>query len=282
MTLKIFKPITPGSRNKSKIDTSKISKSLQKAKNLKPLKSQTYGWFSSQGRNTRGIITTRHRGGGHKRLYRKIEFTRAKIGVLGYVSEIEYDPNRTADIARIFYTDGSKNYIIHPQGLKKKSSIIASPKAPIALGNSLPLRNIPLGTEVHNIELHPGKGGQIARAAGTSAFISFKKGARVTLKLSSGNYRHFEDTCWATIGKVSNIEHYSINLGKAGCSRWLSKRPSVRGSAKNAVDHPHGGGEGKASIGRVPSTPWGKPALGVKTRARKKWSDRFFQGLRKK
>lgn len=282
MTLKKLNPITPGSRHRVIIDYSKQSKLLKPSNKNEPLKRNTLKIMTAEGRNFRGVITTRHRGGGHKRLYRIIEFNRNKLGVSGKVNNIEYDPNRTANIARIHYQDGSKHYIIHPQGLEKGANIIASAIAPLSIGNSLPLKSIPIGTEIHNIEFHPGKGGQLARSAGTGALVSYKTNSLVTLKLPSGRYRHFNNKCWATIGKVSKAEHKFINLGKAGRSRWLGIRPTVRGSAQNAVDHPHGGGEGKAPIGRIPSTPWGKPALGIKTRRRHQWSERFFKGLRKK
>ncbi|KAI3423588.1 hypothetical protein D9Q98_010770, partial (chloroplast) [Chlorella vulgaris] len=247
-----------------------------------PEKALTSWWSRSKGRNNRGIITSRHRGGGHKRLYREIDFARAKVNVPAKVSYIEYDPNRNARIALVNYQDGEKKYILHPVGLQVGQTIIASPEASIAIGNCLPLVKIPLGTEVHNIELQPGSGGQLVRAAGTVAQIVAKEGTWASLRLPSGEVRLVSQNCWATIGRVGNIDAFNLTLGKAGRSRWLGRRPHVRGSAMNPVDHPHGGGEGRAPIGRArPVSPWGRPALGAKTRKRKKFSAALILQRRK-
>jgi large subunit ribosomal protein L2 len=250
---------------------------------VEPEKSLSFGFQRSKGRNNRGIITSRHRGGGHKRLYRQIDFRRDKIGTPGMVVSIEYDPNRNARIALIRYTDGEKRYILHPNGLQVGKMVISDLIAPISIGNALPLRNIPLGTEVHNVEFQPGSGGQLARAAGTLVEILAKEGNYVTVRLPSKEVRLISKNCWATLGQVGNIEAYNFSIGKAGKTRWLGKRPKVRGSAMNPVDHPHGGGEGKAPIGRSgPVTPWGKPALGKTTRKPKKYSNQFILRERKK
>ena len=235
-----------------------------------------------KGRNNRGIITSRHRGGGHKRLYRKIDFKRTKTTVSALVKEISYDPNRTAPIALLHYQDGEKKYILHPLELKIGDWTASNPEAPITTGNTLPLRNIPLGTQVHNIELTPGKGGQLARSAGTSAQIIAKEDNFVTLRLPSNEIRLISKNCWATIGQIANINHNNIIYRKAGRKRWLGRRPSVRGVAMNAVDHPHGGGEGRAPIGRPhPVTPWGKATLGHRTRKINKYSDSLILRRRK-
>ena len=242
----------------------------------------TTWWSRSKGRNNRGIITSRHRGGGHKKLYREIDFSRTKLGIPAKVTNIEYDPNRNARIALVGYLDGEKRYILQPLGLKIGETILSSPEAPITIGNCLPLTNIPLGTEVHNVELHPGRGGQLVRAAGTVAQIVAKEGKWVTLRLPSGEVRLVSQNCWATIGRVGNVDAFNLTLGKAGRKRWLGRRPHVRGSAMNPVDHPHGGGEGRAPIGRArPVSPWGKPALGAKTRKRKKFSAALILQRRK-
>ena len=275
MAIRFFKAATPGTRHGSVINFSEIS-------SKKPEKTLTSWWSRSKGRNNRGIITTRHRGGGHKRLYREIDFARTKLGIGAKVISIEYDPNRNARIALLHYQDGEKRYILHPLGLGIGENIIASPDALISLGNSLPLAKIPLGTEVHNIELQPGGGGQLVRSAGTVAQIVAKEGKWVTLRLPSGEVRLVSENCWATIGRVGNPDAINVTLGKAGRKRWLGRRPSVRGSAMNPVDHPHGGGEGRAPIGRSrPVSPWGKPALGSKTRKRKKWSKQLILQKRK-
>ena len=270
MGIKIYKPYTPGTRNKSVLDFSNLSKK-------EPEKSLTVSNQRAKGRNNKGRITIRHKGGGHKRLYRLIDFKRSKHNIEGTVSSIEYDPNRNANIALINYLDGEKRYILHPEKLKIGDSIIAGNDFSPEVGNALPLDKIPLGTDVHNIELFPGKGGQLMRAAGTSAKILAKENNFVVLRLSSKEVRLFKKECFATIGKVSNSDVYNVVLGKAGRTRWLGIRPTVRGSVMNPVDHPHGGGEGRCPIGRArPLTPWGKPALGMKTRNKKKKSDLFI------
>lgn len=275
MTIHFFKAVTPGTRHGSVLDF------LENSPN-KPEKSLTTWWSRSKGRNNRGIITSRHRGGGSKKLYREIDFARNKIGISAKVNQIEYDPNRNARIALVSYRDGEKRYILYPLGLKIGKTIISSPKATITIGNSLPLANIALGTEVHNIELQPGRGGQLVRAAGTVAQIVAKEGKWVTLRLPSGEVRLVLQQCWATVGRVGNIDAGNLTLGKAGRNRWLGRRPHVRGSAMNPVDHPHGGGEGKAPIGRAkPVSPWGKPALGAKTRKIKKFSTKLILQQRK-
>lgn len=270
MGIKIYKPYTPTTRNKSVLDFSSLSK-------VKPEKSLTISNHRSKGRNNQGRITIRHKGGGHKRLYRKIDFKRNKYDVKGKVVSIEYDPNRNANIALINYEDGEKRYILHPENLNIGDFISAGKSLPIQVGNSLTLENIPLGTDVHNVEFFPGKGGQLVRAAGTSAKILAKENNFVVLRLSSKEIRLFKKECSATIGRISNADFYNIVLGKAGRSRWLGIRPTVRGSVMNPVDHPHGGGEGRCPIGKPrPLTPWGKPALGIKTRKRKNKSDMFI------
>jgi large subunit ribosomal protein L2 len=275
MAIRFLKAATPGTRHGSVINFNDLS-------NKKPEKNLTSGYSRSKGRNNRGVITSRHRGGGHKRLYRQIDFGRTKIGVTGKVVHIEYDPNRNARIALIHYHDGEKRYILQPSGLTIGENIIASPDALINIGNALPLCKIPLGAEIHNIELQPGKGGQLVRSAGTVAQIVAKEGKWVTIRLPSGEVRLVSENCWATIGRVGNQDAINITLGKAGRKRWLGRRPHVRGSAMNPVDHPHGGGEGRAPIGRArPVSPWGKPALGSKTRNRKKWSSQFVIQKRK-
>jgi large subunit ribosomal protein L2 len=271
MGIKIYKPYTPSTRNRSVLDFSILSKK-------EPEKSLISSNHRAKGRNNQGRITIRHKGGGHKRKYRLIDFHRNKYDIEGKVISIEYDPNRTTNIALIQYIDGEKRYILHPENLKIGDSIFSSKKnISIELGNALPLENIPLGTEIHNVEFFPGKGGQLIRSAGTSAKVLAKEKDFVILRLSSKEIRLFKKECFATIGKMSNADFYNLVLGKAGRKRWLGIRPSVRGSVMNPVDHPHGGGEGKCPIGRPrPLTPWGKPALGVKTRKQKKKSDFFI------
>jgi large subunit ribosomal protein L2 len=235
------------------------------------------------GRNNQGKITTRHKGGGHKRRYRIIDFKRNKDGIPGRVATIEYDPNRSANIALIHYVDGEKRYIIHPKGLKVGDMIESGPHADIKVGNALPLENIPVGTIIHNIELKPGKGGQLVRAAGAQAQLLGKDGGYVTVRLNSGEVRMIRKECRATIGQVGNVDHELVRIGKAGRARWLGRRPTVRGSVMNPVDHPHGGGEGKAPIGRKsPMTPWGKPTLGYKTRKKNHPTDKYIVRRRKK
>jgi large subunit ribosomal protein L2 len=270
MGIKIYKPYTPTSRNKSSLDFSLLTK-------IKPERSLTVANHRAKGRNNQGRITTRHKGGGHKRCYRLIDFKRNKYDSKGKVISIEYDPNRNANISLISYEDGEKRYILHPENLKVGDTIYSGKDFPIQVGNALPLDSIPLGTDVHNIELFPGKGGQLVRAAGTSAKILAKENNFVVLRLSSKEIRLFKKECFATIGRVSNADFYNVVLGKAGRSRWLGIRPTVRGSVMNPVDHPHGGGEGRCPIGKPrPLTPWGKPALGIKTRKRKNKSDIFI------
>lgn len=267
MGIRFYRPYTPGSRQKSGSDFAEITRN-------EPEKSLTVWIHRAKGRNNRGIITCRHRGGGHKRLYRMIDFRRDKHNIPAQVVEIEYDPNRNARIALLQYQDGEKRYILHPEGLKVGTEVIAGPESPLEVGNALPLSNIPLGTSVHNVELIPGRGGQMVRSAGASAQIQAKEGQFVTLKLPSGEMRLFRKDCYATIGQVGNSDARNIKIGKAGRNRWKGRRPQVRGSVMNPVDHPHGGGEGRAPIGRSgPVTPWGKPALGAKTRKKKKLSN---------
>jgi large subunit ribosomal protein L2 len=270
MGIKIYKPYTPTTRNKSVLDFSFLSKK-------KPEKSLTVANHRAKGRNNKGRITIRHKGGGHKRLYRLIDFKRNKYDIQGKVSAIEYDPNRNANLALITYEDGEKRYILHPENLNLGDIIFAGKNSPISVGNSLPLEQIPLGTDIHNVEFFPGKGGQLIRSAGTAAKILAKENDFVVLRLSSKEIRLFKKECCATIGKISNSDFYNVVLGKAGRQRWLGVRPTVRGSVMNPVDHPHGGGEGRCPIGRPrPLTPWGKPALGMKTRNKKKKSDLFI------
>jgi large subunit ribosomal protein L2 len=227
------------------------------------------------GRNNQGRITTRHRGGGHKRMYRLIDFKRNKIGVSAKVFSIEYDPNRSARIALLHYADGEKRYIIAPVGIRVGDTLMSGPDAEIRTGNALPLRNIPLGTQVHNIELNPGQGGKMVRSAGASAQVLAKVGEEVQLRMPSGEVRIVRMDCMATLGQVGNVDHQNITIGKAGRNRYLGKRPTVRGSVMNPRDHPHGGGEGKAPIGGQPKTPWGKPAMGYRTR-RNKSTDKYI------
>lgn len=275
MALRFYKAYTPGTRNRSVSDCTELSK-------VRPEKSLTSSNHRAQGRNNRGVITCRHRGGGHKRLYRHIDFRRNKYDMSAQVQTIEYDPNRNARIALVQYEDGEKRYILHPTGLKVGDTILASTTAANAIGNALPLAAMPLGVQVHNIEVHPKKGGQLVRSAGGVAQLVAKEGNYVTIRLPSGEVRLLANTCWATIGQIGNNEAMNLSLGKAGRSRWLGRRPSVRGSVMNPVDHPHGGGEGRCPIGHAqPLTPWGKPALGRKTRARKKYSNSLILRRRK-
>lgn len=276
MGIRSYRPYTPGTRQRSVADFAEITRS-------EPEKSLTVSVHRAKGRNNRGVITCRHRGGGHKRLYRIVDFRRDKRNIPAKVASIEYDPNRNARIALLHYLDGEKRYILHPVGLGVGTTIIAGPESPIEIGNALPLGNIPLGTSVHNVELTPGRGGQIVRAAGASAQVVAKEGAFVTLRLPSGEMRLIRRECYATIGQVGNTEARNLTLGKAGRTRHVGRRPEVRGSVMNPVDHPHGGGEGRAPIGRSgPVTPWGKPALGYKTRKKKKLSDALIVRRRRK
>lgn len=276
MAIKKYKPTTNGRRNMTSSDFAEITTSTPEKSLLQPLK-------NNAGRNNNGRITVRHQGGGHKRQYRVIDFKRNKDNVAAVVKTIEYDPNRSANIALINYVDGEKRYIIAPKNLEVGMEIMSGSEADIKVGNALPLINIPVGTVIHNIELKPGKGGQLVRSAGTSAQVLGKEGRYVLVRLNSGEVRMILSTCRATIGQVGNEQHELINIGKAGRSRWLGKRPTVRGSVMNPVDHPHGGGEGRAPIGRKsPMTPWGKPALGLKTRKKKNKTDKFIVRRRKK
>ena len=260
MAIKGFKPVTPGRRHMTVSTFEEITKTS-------PEKSLLVSLPKHSGRNSRGMITMRHRGGGAKKKYRIIDFKRDKDGIEGVVNAIEYDPNRSANIALIFYRDGEKRYILHPDGLKVGDVIVSGEDADIKVGNALKLKDIPVGTVVHNVELKPGKGGQLARSAGISAQLMGKEGKYAILRLPSGEMRMVLLECKATIGEVGNSTHELITIGKAGRSRYLGKRPHVRGSAMNPVDHPHGGGEGRAPVGRPsPMTPWGKKSRGVKTR----------------
>lgn len=276
MAVKHYKATTNGRRNMTGYDFSEITTKTPEKSLLKSQKQRA-------GRNGQGKITVRHKGGGNKRAYRVIDFKRNKDGVVGTVATIEYDPNRSANIALIHYEDGIKTYIIAPKGLKVGQKIESGEQADIQIGNALALANIPVGTMIHNIELKPGKGGQLVRAAGTSAQVLGQEGKYTLVRLNSGEVRMILSTCRATVGVVGNEQHELINIGKAGRSRWLSKRPTVRGSVMNPNDHPHGGGEGRAPIGRPsPMTPWGKKAMGVKTRNAKKKSSKLIIRGRKK
>lgn len=270
MSIRFYKSYTPGTRNRALSTFSEITKS-------KPERSLIQKNHRNKGRNNRGIITIRHRGGGHKRRYRIIDFKRNKYDIQGTVAAVEYDPNRNARIALIHYLDGEKRYILQPKNLNVGDTILSGSGSPLNIGNSLPLEEIPLGTSIHNIELIPNRGGQIVRAGGTSAKILAKEGDYITLRLPSKEIRLIRKECSATIGEVSNNDSFLIQSGKAGRTRWLGRRPTVRGSVMNPCDHPHGGGEGRAPIGRTrPLTPWGKPALGMKTRKRKKLSSAYI------
>ena len=276
MAIKKYKPTTNGRRNMTSSDFAEITTN-------KPEKSLLESTKRKAGRNNQGKITVRHNGGGHKRQYRIIDFKRIKDGIPGKVATIEYDPNRSANIALINYADGEKRYILAPKGLKVGMEVVSGPDVDIKVGNALPLTNIPMGTTIHNIEMKPGKGGQLVRSAGTSAQVLGKEGKYVIVRLQSGEVRMILATCRATIGAVGNEQHELIHIGKAGRKRWMGKRPTVRGSVMNPNDHPHGGGEGRSPIGRKsPMTPWGKPALGYKTRSKKNKSSKFIIRGRKK
>lgn len=268
MPIKVYKPTSPGRRGMSVSTFEEISHSRPEKSLLRPLKKRA-------GRNFRGKITVRHRGGGHKRRYRVIDFKRDKFGVPGRIATIEYDPNRSARIALVVYADGEKRYIIAPVGLMVGDMVMSGPDAEIRVGSALPIANIPVGSTIHNIELHMGKGGQLVRAAGTSAQLLAKEGRYAHVRLPSGEVRLVNVQCMATLGQVGNTDHGNIKLGKAGRKRWLGFRPSVRGSAMDPGSHPHGGGEGRSPIGMPgPKSPWGKPTLGYKTRRNKstdKW-----------
>ena len=278
MGIRLYRAYTPGTRTRSVSDFSELTSSSPK-----PEKRLVKNKHRPAGRNNRGIITSRHRGGGHKRLYREVDFRRNKIGILAKVASVEYDPNRNARIALVYYQDGEKRYIIYPRTLKQGENVMADLNAPILVGNALPVSNMPLGTDIHNVELYPGKGGQLVRAAGSSAQLVAKEGLFVTIRLPSGEVRLISKDCWATVGQVGNVDANNLTRGKAGKQRWLGLRPRVRGVAKNPVDHPHGGGEGRAPIGRAhPVTPWGKVALGRKTRKANKRTTRFIISRRKR
>ena len=270
MGIKTFNPYTPSRRHMTTMDRAEITATT-------PEKSLTVSLKKNAGRNAQGKITVRHRGGGSRRKYRIIDFKRNKDGIPATVKTIEYDPNRTANIALISYADGQKAYILAPEGLKVGQKIMNGPEAEIAVGNALPLQNIPVGSQVHNIELYPGKGGQLVRSAGNSAQLMAKEGKYATLRLPSGEMRMVPIVCRATIGVVGNGENALVNIGKAGRKRHMGIRPTVRGSVMNPNDHPHGGGEGKTGIGRPgPCTPWGKPALGLKTRKKNNKSNKLI------
>ena len=268
MPIKKFKPVTPGTRFRAVVVSEEITRT-------EPEKSLTAPLKKTGGRNHHGRITSRRRGGGAKRLYRIIDFKRDKFGVPGRVAEIEYDPNRSARIALIHYLDGEKRYILHPVGLKVGDMVVSGPGSDVRVGNALPLGEIPLGTVVHNVELHPGRGGQLVRAAGQGAQVMAKEGDYVTLRLPSTEMRMFRRECLATIGQVGNVDHELRSIGKAGANRWRGRRPKVRGVAMNPIDHPLGGGEGRTSGGRPPVSPWGKPE-GKKTRKKNKESDKYI------
>jgi len=274
MALKTYKPNTPGLRQKTTLVFNELTAN-------KPEKSLTTGLSKKAGRDSNGRISVRRRGGGHKRAYRTIDFKRDKYGIPGIVRTIEYDPNRSANIALVFYADGEKRYMIAPKGLTVGTSVISGPDVPIASGNALPLKNVPLGLSVHNVELTRGRGGQLVRSAGLGATVIAKEGDYVTLKLPSGEMRMVFGECYATLGQLGNGDHMNVTLGKAGASRHLGRRPKVRGVAMNPVDHPHGGGEGRTAAGRNPVTPWGKPTKGGKTRSKKKPSTAFIVKKRK-
>ena len=275
MGIRFYKAYTPGTRNRSVSDFTEITVG-------EPEKRLTCSLIRSSGRNNRGVITSRHRGGGHKKLYRRIDFHRNKIGIDAKVITIEYDPNRNARIALLHYQDGEKRYILYPRGLRVGETILSDIKAPILVGNALPVSNMPLGTEIHNIEVSPGVGGQLVRAAGGVAQLVAKEGDFVTIRLPSGEVRLIRKECWATVGQIGNVDANNLVVGKAGRQRWLGRRPKVRGVVMNPVDHPHGGGEGRAPIGRShPVTPWGRPALGERTRPSKKHSTPLILKRRK-
>src|SRR5919201_753843 len=275
MAIKKFKPTSPGRRFMAISGFDEITRSKPEKSLLEPL-------TRSGGRNAYGRLTTRHQGGGHKRRYRVVDFKRRKDGVPAKVAAIEYDPNRSARIALLHYLDGEKAYILAPAGLRVGAMLESGPAADIKAGNALPLENIPTGTMVHNVELRPGKGGQMARSAGSSVQLVAKEAGYATLRLPSGEMRRVPVACRATVGQVGNVDHGNVTGGKAGRSRWKGKRPAVRGSAMNPVDHPHGGGEGKSKGGRHPVTPWGVPTLGKRTRRKHKESDKLIVRQRRR
>ncbi|MGP4082500.1 50S ribosomal protein L2 [Pseudalkalibacillus sp. R45] len=276
MAIKKYKPTSNGRRHMTSSDFSEITTDQPEKSLLAPLSKKA-------GRNNHGRITTRHQGGGHKRKYRIIDFKRDKDGIPGRVATIEYDPNRSANIALIHYADGEKRYILAAKGMQVGQEVMSGPDADIKTGNALALKDIPVGTTIHNIEMKPGRGGQLVRSAGAEAQLLGKEERYALVRLRSGETRRILLTCRATIGQVGNLEHELINIGKAGRSRWMGKRPTVRGSVMNPNDHPHGGGEGRAPIGRKsPMSPWGKPTLGYKTRQKNKPSDKYIVRRRKK
>jgi len=266
MAIKAYKPTSPGRRNMTVSAYDDITRTQPERSLLAPLRSRG-------GRNNAGKLTVRHRGGGHKRRYRMIDFRRDKFGISGRIDSIEYDPNRSARIALVVYADGEKRYMLAPAGIRVGDTVMSGPTAEIRVGNALPIRSIPLGTTIHNVELYPGRGGQLVRSAGNSAQVLAKEGRMAQLRLPSGEVRYIDMNCLATIGQVSNPDHGNVTAGKAGRLRWQGKRPSVRGVAMDPASHPHGGGEGRSPIGMPgPKTPWGQPALGKKTRRNKRTS----------
>ncbi|GAB4244618.1 MAG: 50S ribosomal protein L2 [Acidobacteriota bacterium] len=274
MPIKKFKPTSPGTRFRTVLVSPELS-------DIKPLKSLTVGKQRISGRNNLGQISVRRRGGGHKRRYRIIDFKRDKDGIPARVAAIEYDPNRSAHIARLHYADGEKRYILYPHGLQVGDTVMSGPSADIVVGNCLPLINIPIGTTIHNIELYPGRGGQLVRSAGGAAQLLAKEGDYAQIRMPSGEVRKVHILCRATVGQVGNLEHENVSLGKAGASRWRGRRPKVRGVAMNPVDHPMGGGEGRTSGGRHPCSPWGWKTKGLKTRKNKR-TERFIVRRRSK
>jgi len=266
MAIKIYRPTSAGRRNMTGATFQEITRREPERSLLAPITKKA-------GRNNQGVVTTRHRGGGHKRRYRIIDFRRDNHGIRGRIESVEYDPNRSAFIALVIYDNGERRYILAPEGLKVNDTVVSGPDADIRVGNALPIRNIPLGTVIHNIELYPGRGGQLVRSAGLSAQLLAKEGTMAQVRLPSGEVRYIDMNCMATVGSVSNPDHANINLGKAGRKRWLGVRPSTRGIAMDPGAHPHGGGEGRSPVGmKAPKTPWGKPALGKKTRRNKRTS----------
>jgi large subunit ribosomal protein L2 len=274
MAVKSFRPVTPSLRTKTVSSFEEVTKD-------RPEKSLVEFNKKSGGRNSKGRITIRRRGGGHRRHYRRVDFKRDKVGIPARVRSIEYDPNRSARIALLQYVDGEKRYILAPVGLRVGDTVVSGPDADIRPGNALPLQNVPMGSIVHNVELQPGRGGQMARSAGSEVQLMAKEGKHAQLRLPSGEMRLVPLVCYVTIGQVGNVEHENVVLGKAGRSRWLGRRPKVRGVAMNPIDHPHGGGEGRSSGGGHPRTPWGKPTKGLKTRKKKKLSDMWIVRRRK-
>jgi large subunit ribosomal protein L2 len=274
MPVRKYRPTSPGRRNMSVSTYEEITKKKPEKSLIEPLKKHS-------GRNNQGRLTVRHRGGGNKRFYRKIDFKRDKYGVPARVAAIEYDPNRSANIALLHYKDGEKRYILAPLGLKVGDEVVSGTDSPIRVGNALPLDNIPTGTEVHNIEMYAGRGGQLVRSAGTTAQLMAKYNNYAQLRMPSGEFRLVRVECMATIGQVGNVDHENVRIGKAGRSRHMGRRPTVRGSVMNPSDHPHGGGEGRAPIGGQPKTPWGKPTLGYRTRKNKD-TDKYIVRRRRK